>query len=426
MNIHELRKLSKLQHFSNMQTEKFITDFGLYDSLLIETDSFIRHDQDFCEGVVSYVTPSLDVESLHKFSYLSTPIMLPCPYCGRLQAFMPNAGYKNSINKLPNWTHTTEKKKDNMANYFAHGSFGYIDNKNNKESKKRFEEELQYADFIERVKYSFEDNRIYTNPYNIFDQTMDYDRVKDIVARKIMEGIMNAVNDLRKDFVCCYEGSHHLFIEFSLFPAVDNIPEELKYYQDRVKENINAVMTDVEKEVLSLYNSLRYCLVARKIAQYPSMADIQFFDKVKYKPVLEKQYTDYTMALGLYACGVGAGAFVYLRRIMESIVEEFHRQCVDLNGWDEEEYGKRRFNEKIKYIEDFGKEVIPVELKGIKNELYGVLSNGVHSASEDECKKLFPYMKFAIETFLDRKVEDREKRKRIEEMNREVKNVNNS
>ena len=102
MNIHELRKLSKLQHFSNMQTEKFITDFGLYDSLLIETDSFIRHDQDFCEGVVSYVTPSLDVESLHKFSYLSTPIMLPCPYCGRLQAFMTNAGYKNSINKLPN------------------------------------------------------------------------------------------------------------------------------------------------------------------------------------------------------------------------------------------------------------------------------------------------------------------------------------
>ena len=67
--------------------------------------------------------------------------------------------------------------------------------------------------------------------------------------------------------------------------------------------------------------------------------------------------------------------------------------------------------------------MIPNDIAGVKNKLYGVLSHGIHTASDEECKNLFPYMKFAIETFLDKKVGDKEKEKRIQEMNREIANA---
>lgn len=289
-----------------------------------------------------------------------------------------------------------------------------------------YKEEQQYVDLSKRIVYNFNEDSIFTCPHNAFDQSLDFNRVKDSIARKVMDEITRVVDDLRKDFVCSYDESHHVFVEFALYPAVDSLPDELLAYKERRRLKPDTEMTDDEKEAKSLYEKLRYCLIARKIAQYPSMADMQFFDKVRYKPVLKKQYSNYTMALGLYASGVGAGAFVYLRRIMESIVEEFHQQCVGIDGWSEDEYGKRRFNEKIEYIEGFGRNVIPEELDGVKTRLYGVLSKGVHSASEDECKSLFPYMKFAIETFFDKKVEDMERQKKIEAMNREVGNAGNS
>ena len=309
---------------------------------------------------------------------------------------------------------------------FENGTIAHSPEEYAEDPEYLYKEEQQYADLSKRIVYNFFEDSISTSPYNVFDQNLDFNRVKDSIARKVMGEITRVADDLRKDFVCSYDESHHLFVEFALYPAVDSLPDELLAYEERRSLEPDTEMTDDEKAARRLYEELRYCLIARKIAQYPSMADMQFFDKVRYKPVLKKQYSNYTMALGLYASGVGVGAFVYLRRIMESIVEEFHQQCVGIDGWNEDEYGKRRFNEKIEYIEGFGKNVIPEELDGVKTRLYGVLSKGVHSASEDECKSLFPYMRFAIETFFDKKVEDMERQKKIEAMNREVGNISNS
>lgn len=98
------------------------------------------------------------------------------------------------------------------------------------------------------------------------------------------------------------------------------------------------------------------------------------------------------MALGLYASGVGCGSFMYLRRVFEFIVEKMHKECLNQGGWEEEEYERKRFNERIKMLEEYKKcKIIPDELNEVRNMLYGVLSEGVHQSTENDCKKLFPF-----------------------------------
>jgi len=135
-------------------------------------------------------------------------------------------------------------------------------------------------------------------------------------------------------------------------------------------------------------------------------------------------YTDYTLALALYSDGVGAGSFVYLRRILEHFVEEVHTNCINQcneavsNGsgsaFNEEEYKSLRFNEKINYLEqNFHKTIIPTELNDIRGNIYGVISKGVHESTEEECLQLFPSAKYIIDTFIEEKIQQKEKRERL-------------
>lgn len=161
-----------------------------------------------------------------------------------------------------------------------------------------------------------------------------------------------------------------------------------------------------------------------KVGQYPSLKDLQLFDTKKYRNILGKNYTDYTLALALYSDGVGAGSFVYLRRILEHFVEEVHTNCVNqcidavTNGsgstFNEEEYNALRFNEKINYLEqNFHKTIIPAELNDIRRNIYGVISKGVHESTEEECLQLFPSAKYIIDTFIEEKIQQKEKQDRL-------------
>lgn len=114
-------------------------------------------------------------------------------------------------------------------------------------------------------------------------------------------------------------------------------------------------MTKDEKKTLELYENLKTFLIMEKVGQSPSMADLQMFDVEKYKTVLSKEhFRDFKIALGLHASGVGCGSFVYLTRIFEGLVIEAKQLASTQNGWSQEEYDKKRFNEKINYLESLG------------------------------------------------------------------------
>mgnify|MGYP007049944990 CR=1 FL=1 len=113
-----------------------------------------------------------------------------------------------------------------------------------------------------------------------------------------------------------------------------------------------------------------------KIGQYPSIADIHIGQVKQYNKILSKEHEkEFTRAIGLAANGVGIGSFVYLRR--------------------------------IKILKDYLPETL-VELQ----QVYGILSKGLHELSEDECLLYFDVIRQGIEMMLDDMLTQRQKEER--------------
>jgi hypothetical protein len=149
--------------------------------------------------------------------------------------------------------------------------------------------------------------------------------------------------------------------------------------------------------------------VLQKIGQIPSLADLALPDLRKYRPVLgDDRHKELTRAIGLTTHGVGIGAFVYLRRVFESLIEEAHVTAKSEPNWDEAAYSRGRMDERIAML----KELLPAFL--VQNRgLYGILSVGVHTLSEEECLAAFPAVKLAIELILDELLEKHERQAKL-------------
>ena len=127
-----------------------------------------------------------------------------------------------------------------------------------------------------------------------------------------------------------------------------------------------------------------------KIGQYPTVADMTFPELDDYKQVISRQdRKELGTAIGLFASGVGAGSYVYLRRILERLVYQAKGKAGDMI--DDEKFEKAKVAERIKMLEGYLPEVL------IKNTtVYGILSKGIHELSEEECLKYFPVVKECI------------------------------
>lgn len=147
----------------------------------------------------------------------------------------------------------------------------------------------------------------------------------------------------------------------------------------------------------------------QKVGQHLSIADFHISQIKQYNAVLtQEQLKELTRAIGLAANGVGIGSFVYLRRIFETLLEEAHKKAITIDGWDEKTYSNSRVGERIELLANY----LPAFL--VENKaLYGILSKGIHSLTEDECLAYFETVKVGIELILDEKLEQFEKEKKI-------------
>lgn len=157
-----------------------------------------------------------------------------------------------------------------------------------------------------------------------------------------------------------------------------------------------------------------------KLGQYPSLADIQLSEvDRKYKKVLDsKDFVNFKRAIGLAAHGIGAGSFVYLRRIFENLVFETYENNKEKISTEEDEFKKKRMLEKVEEL----KEYLPSQLLEMKN-IYSILSNGVHELEEEDCLKYFSPIKFSIELILDQKIEEDNKKKKEKQVRDEIKKI---
>ncbi len=154
-----------------------------------------------------------------------------------------------------------------------------------------------------------------------------------------------------------------------------------------------------------------------KVGQFPSLADVQFAEiGKKYDKLLSRDdLQEFKKAIGLAAHGVGAGSFVYLRRIFENLIKETfdeHKAAIPMS---EEEFKLKRMAEKVEVIENY----LPSQLVEMKSA-YGVLSSGVHELTEQECLAYFPALKLSIELILDQKIEMDVKSKRDVAVKKEI------
>lgn len=156
-----------------------------------------------------------------------------------------------------------------------------------------------------------------------------------------------------------------------------------------------------------------------KIGQYPSIADLDYGYIRKYRKVLDKDYSEFSKAIGLYANGVGIGSYVYLRRIIERLIEEAHIKKLKTSEWNEEIYCRSKFGEKIDLVSD----ALDTDAVSVLKPLYSILSKGVHELSEEECIKHFDELKYAIEYILDDKLAILERENKRKEIASKINNI---
>lgn len=146
----------------------------------------------------------------------------------------------------------------------------------------------------------------------------------------------------------------------------------------------------------------------RKIGQYPSFADLSFPELDQYTKVMSAEdRREFGRAMGLFASGIGAGSYVYLRRILERLLMQAKTNAGE--NIDDDIFSSARVGEKITLLKDY----LPAMLTS-NPAIYGILSKGIHELSERDCIVFFPVLKDCIYMILDewedqRKKEEKEK-----------------
>lgn len=151
-----------------------------------------------------------------------------------------------------------------------------------------------------------------------------------------------------------------------------------------------------------------------KIGQFPARAEFEDFIK-KYKKILSKEdYKELNIAIGLASHGIGAGAFVYLRRIFERLIfKVFNEQKVI----SREEFTNKKMEDKLKSLDIYFDDNIN------KNMLYGILSKGIHELSDDDCKENFTLVLKAILIILEKWLENKRKEENHEVISKLINDV---
>jgi len=154
-----------------------------------------------------------------------------------------------------------------------------------------------------------------------------------------------------------------------------------------------------------------------KIGQLPSLADVQFAEigKKYDKHMSRLDLQDYKRAVGLAAHGVGAGSFVYLRRIFENLINESYNDNAVGLSLTKDQFRLLRMEEKVTALKDY----LPSQLIDMRS-VYSILSKGVHELTEQECLSYFRALKLSIDMILEQKIEIEAKQKRDKAVKDEI------
>lgn len=366
-------------HLCDFSTEQLIREIGIYSPIQISTWS---KNKSVSDNSIQLMV-SEDVKKLYDLLKISTPINLPCVECKKDYPFIQTNEIDSGVTPQP--------------------------------AKKALNTQVR-AIYSSTDKYSFLSDVLMLNP------KVDDESSLNAIASTCANVIADAIPFFVIELSCTFNQSHKVWCAFVVEkPKVST--EIMQTYRKHLLDTIQMgsakakdVLTDGEKEQVDYYHWASHTLYLKKVGQFPSIADMQFFDLRKYQKVLKNNYKELTRAIGLFSAGVGIGSFVYLRRIFERLCEDAHQQCINIDGWDEKQYVSSHFNERIEILEQYGIHLLPLELAPVKSKLYGVMGKGIHEYTENECLELFPWVQMAVELVLDNRLSVIERDNKIKEM----------
>ena len=129
-----------------------------------------------------------------------------------------------------------------------------------------------------------------------------------------------------------------------------------------------------------------------KIGQYPSVADLSFPELKEFRKVVSADdLKELRKAIGLHAQGIGVGAFVYVRRIFERLIDKAKELAIADGNIDKTEYLESHVAERISLLKNSLPDTI------VRNKtFYSIVSKGIHELSEEDCIAYFPVMREGI------------------------------
>ena len=266
------------------------------------------------------------------------------------------------------------------------------------------------------------EQKVEISTHDFYFKTPLYREIKnDDLLDNVLQGDVDGINPTRGYDTTYKITSRHLEDYANVQFTVNGGSRQSVAY-DEDSENFHFVKLKCKRNSEDCLYFLVYFddNITVKIGQYPSLADIELIEvNKKYGKVLDKETLKLLKrAIGLVSHGAGAGSLVYLRRIFEGLISQsFAKHRTEL-GITEADFHKKRMNEKVECLEGY----LPTELVEMK-PLYGVLSQGVHELTEDECLSYFPVLKLSIELILDRKIEEEAKSKRAKDVKAQLQEV---
>ena len=157
-----------------------------------------------------------------------------------------------------------------------------------------------------------------------------------------------------------------------------------------------------------------------KYGEYPSRVDRLYPELQRYEKSLGEYFMEFRSALMLESHGFGIGAFIYLRRVFEKVLQQVAvKKYGETDGWSYDDWRKdKRVEDMIDDLSDSLPDFL-VDNKG----LYVVLSKGIHDLEEEECLKSFPVVKAAIEEILEDIILSRQKDQRRKAVGKELQDI---
>jgi|GEM_PF-3200273 len=205
-----------------------------------------------------------------------------------------------------------------------------------------------------------------------------------------------------------YDGYDESMALFKLNDRVDILVKKHKYFT----KSVNCLHDNSHKQKFIYKLELEYGkneeakLILQKVGQDPSNVEFHnhnIRDKYSRYENYKKIKSDLSKAVISYENNFAVGGFLYLRRVLEKIVDyKYEEVKSNINDDNQARYEEKnvKFKEKI----DILKDELPKHLTQNKH-IYNILSAGVHSLTEEECLEYFSVVEKSVYFILDELLE---------------------